>query len=283
MKVLKNENLAKYTTFKMGGIVEKLYFPENIEELFKISIDKPNTLNYLIGGGSNLIINDSKTFKEAICLRDFNNEIKKIDENKFYIGASVRLQQAIKEINKHNCGGIEYLFSVPGLIGGAIYMNAGRGKKHNKVISDYIIKVDYIENGEIHSLKKEECQFSYRNSIFQNKKCIIIGALFEFDKMSNYESKEKIKERIELCKKVQDMSAPNFGTVFCESNKYIMEFARRFGFGKSNGVHFSKKTKNWMLNEKKGSYKQTINLINKIKKIHKLFRKKCRLEPKIWE
>ena len=119
MKIIENEKLDKYTTFKMGGIAKKMYFPENNNELKDLIKSKPNIINYLIGGGSNLIINDKGVYDEVLCLRNFNNQIIKNDDDTIYLGASLRLQKAINEINKLGYGGIEYLFSVPGLIGGA--------------------------------------------------------------------------------------------------------------------------------------------------------------------
>lgn len=283
MKVLKNEPLSKYTTFKMGGIVKKLYFPETTDELIGLSAVDKGAMKYIIGGGSNLLVNDDKVFEAAICLKDFNRTFDNLPNGRYYIGASVRLQKVIKTINADGYGGIEYLFSVPGLIGGAVYMNAGRGKKHNKCISDYIVSIDYYQDGEIKTIPRENCQFSYRNSVFQRmKNVIIVGVLFEFEEVPLEESKARIGERIDLCKKVQDMSYPNFGTVFCEANKYIIELTRRLHLGYSDGITYSPKTKNWMLHRDNGTFNQAIALIERVKKIHRLFRKTCRVEVKIW-
>ena len=118
MILKENVSLAKYTTFQMGGIAKKMYFPENIEELVKLTTENKKILHFIIGGGSNLLINDKKTFDEVLCLRNFNQTIEHLQGGKYYIGASVRLQKAIRTINEDGYGGIEYLFSVPGLTGG---------------------------------------------------------------------------------------------------------------------------------------------------------------------
>jgi UDP-N-acetylmuramate dehydrogenase len=84
------------------------------------------------------------------------------------VGASVRLQKLIQFANENELGGIEYLYSVPGLVGGAVVMNAGRGRKFNQSISDYIVEVRYLENDELKSITKDQCRFEYRDSIFKN-------------------------------------------------------------------------------------------------------------------
>lgn len=284
MIIKENESIAKYTTFRMGGTAEKMYFPESVEELEALVREDKEILRYMIGGGSNLLVNDHKVFERVLCLRSFNNRFEHLGGGKYYIGASVRLQKVINTINADGFGGIEYLYSVPALIGGAVYMNAGRGKKHNKCLSDYIVSVDYYLDGSLHTMRKADCKFAYRSSCFQEMQgVVIVGAHFEFPEVDIEEAKAKVQERIDLCKRVQDSSAPNFGTVFCESNKYIMEVVRRLHWDYKNGVTFSSKTKNWLLHKEGGSFEQAIKLLEKVKKTHKLLGQKCRAEVKIWE
>lgn len=283
MLIKENESLSKYTTFRMGGYAEKIYFPETVEELCNLVRDNENIREYIIGGGSNLLINDKKKYDSVLCLKNFNKKIEFMGEGRYYIGASVHLQKMIKFINKDGFGGIEYLVSVPGLVGGAIYMNAGRGKKYGECISDYLLSVDILVNDNIKIIKKEDCAFSYRASVFQNmSNCIILGATFKFPNVSREDSSAKILERMNLCKRIQDMSAPNFGTVFCESNKYIMAFTKIIHPGYKNGCAYSSRTTNWMLRGENGTYDQAIRLLNKIKKWHCLFGQECRTEVRIW-
>lgn len=285
MKILENEKLDKYTTFKVGGIAKKLFFPENIEDIVDLYKQDSTIFKYIISGGSNLIINDEKEFENVICMREFEKKINKVDECQYYISSSLRLQEVINKTNSDNCGGIEYLFSVPALIGGAIYMNAGRGKKFNQSISDYIEKVVYFEDGEIKEKEKNDCQFNYRTSFFKGKdNIIILGAYFKFNKIKESEAQELVKKRIELCKEKQDMSYPNFGSVFSNYNERIMKFVRVMS--KLDGekqVHFSSKTLNWLLKGEAGNFQQTMNKIERVKKLHNFLGKKVELEAIVWE
>ncbi len=284
MKVLENEPLKKYTTFRMGGNAKRMYIPENVEELTGLADQNSDILKYVIGGGSNIIINDKKEFDEVLCLREFNNKIENKGNGCFYIGASVRLQKAIKEVNAAGYGGMEFLYSVPGLIGGALYMNAGTGRKTHMYISDYVVSVDVYLDGKKRTFSKDECHYEFRSSVFQSYgNCIILGAEFRFPEMTAEQAKKGIDDRIALCRKTQDMSYPNFGTVFCVSNTRIMDYVRKRHYGFKNGCTFSPKRKNWMLNREEGTFEQAVKLLNKVKKLHKLFRKECKCEVRIWE
>lgn len=284
MKIKNNESLSRYTTFKMGGTAKIMFFPENINDLREIYEKSPSAFDYIIGGGSNIVINDKRDFEAVVCLRNLNSDIEHLGEGQYYVGAGVRLQSLIRTINKDGYGGIEYLFSVPGFVGGATFMNAGRGKTIKKCISDYILRVDGFINGENVTFTKEECDFSYRTSVFQTLKgCVITGVLFEFPAMSQEESSAQIRERIELCKGVQDMSFPNYGSVFCQFDRRIIRFVRRIGLGKKGGCHFSKKTENWMLHEKNGNFKDVVRILKQVEWMHKICGKSCKTEVRIWK
>lgn len=217
-------------------------------------------------------------------LREFDKTIQKIGNGLYYIGASCRNQEVIRSINEDGYGGIEYLYSVPGLIGGAIVMNAGGSKKEGWSISDKIVSVTVLHDNKIEVFSKEDCGFAHRSSLFKNNNdYIVIGAEFLFDKGAADEFIKKREERILLCKQFQDNSKPNFGSVFCLSNARILDFVRRLGLGIGNGIHFSKKTRNWILNEGVGSFSQAVRLIKIVKVIHKLLGKNCRLEVIIWK
>ena len=280
MQVLQDVELKDYTTFKMGGKCRSLYIPESQDELINLASQQKRPL-LLIGGGSNLLINDTKVFDDVVLLREFNDTIQHLGNGEFVVGASVRLQKLIRTINGEGYGGIEYLYSVPALLGGAVYMNAGTGKATNKCISDFLVNVDVLHNGEVKTLLKEECDFSYRHSIFKNGEYLILSARFCFPYGKREDFEALIRERLEHCKVHQDASKPNFGTVFSNADNRIMRLMAKLD-KKSSGVHFSQKTRNWLVNER-GTFKQALSRLRRVRLLHKLIAKPCSLEVIIWK
>ncbi|WP_298048348.1 hypothetical protein, partial [uncultured Bacteroides sp.] len=63
------------------------------------------------------------------CLKEFNTFILHESNGLYQVGAGVRLQALIKQINEDGYGGIEYLWSVPGLTGGG-YSDECRKRKN---------------------------------------------------------------------------------------------------------------------------------------------------------
>ncbi len=279
MKELFNVSLREYTSIRIGGIAKRMMVPESVDELLTL-MDKDMSMRFL-GGGTNLLIND-RAFETVVDMRAFAPSIEKIGNGQFKTGASVRLQTLINCINQQGYGGIEYLYSVPGLVGGAVVMNAGRGRSHNKSISDHIISVDVIRNGELMTIAKDVCGFEYRSSIFKNSSDIVVSVLFDFPMMSVEESSNAKRDRIKLCQQSQDTSFPNFGTVFMTADPRIMAIAKKLRVGNKR-VHFSKKTANWLVNEGDGTFKDAIGAIKKIEFLHKVLGKECKREVIVWE
>ena len=273
-----HEDLSKYTTIRIGGIANRLLIPENRDELTEVIREKRPV--FFIGGGSNLLISNGAT-ELVVSLRDFDQSIESVGGGKFRVGASVRLPKLIQYINEEGYGGIEYLCNVPGLVGGAVAMNAGTGEKENKSISDYVISVDVIRNGEEITMMKEECAFFHRDSFFRSHPSnIIVSVLFQFPKMAKEKSARAKEEKMRYYREHQDPSNPNFGSVFRVRNHKIMAVTKMFKIGKR--VHFSGKTENWIINEG-GTYSDAIRAIRIVEELHKLLRKKCVREVVVWD
>lgn len=276
-----NENLKKYTTIKLGGIAEKFYVPESNDDLiYALKECKDNY--HLLANGSNILMNDKKIFQNVVYMNEFNKNLE-YKGDIIRAGASVKLQQLINFLHDNNLGGIEYLYSVPATIGGAVYMNAGRGKSFNKSISDYIVSIKIYDGKSIKAISKEECDFSYRNSIFKRNNWIILEVDFKFEHMNSEEGERLKRERIEHSKKYQHSNIANAGTVFCDSNNRIMSIVRKINIGWKDGIKYSYKTDNWLINNGKGTYKQAKILINFVRFIHKIMFKNIKLEYIEWK
>jgi UDP-N-acetylmuramate dehydrogenase len=172
---------------------------------------------------------------------------------------------------KNNLGGLEFLYTLPTSIGGAVYMNAGRGRKHNKNISEYITRVDYLDlySGEIKSLYPTKESFSYRHSIFQDNKGIVLKAYFQFPSQDPELTKELVQERLAHSKDNLEPSKPSCGSVFNKANPIIMRLVKGMRCG---GAKYSSNTPNWISNVDNASASDIQKLINRVKYIHKIFR-----------
>lgn len=279
MRVFVDESLKKHTTIGIGGNANNFFVPENVEELFDLLKLYPDSK--IISAGSNLLINDAHNFENVIYMGKVDENICDLGEGIFYCGASVHIQKLIKAINALGYGGIEELISIPGMLGGLIYMNASIGND-DICLSSYLEKVYAIRNNKKITFLKGECQFGHRSSIFQKEPIIITGAIFKFPSQSLQKSEERIRNRYKRVKETQDYSGANFGSLFKECDYRLMEHLKYFNI-KSGGVRLSAKTTNWIVHDGSGSYRDVQRVIKVCKIIHKCFFKKALLEVVVWE
>ena len=280
MKIENNIDLFKYNTMRLHSMADVVYFPEKKEELVERigTFKKEGTPFYVFAGGSNIIFAE-RVNTPLICLMDLDKTIHYSEDGLAKVGCSVRVQTLIRDLQKHGLGGIEYLFSVPSSVGGAVYMNAGRGKSEKKAISDYLVSVEYFSpiDLEFRTYEMNPEEFSHRHSPFQETEAVIVTATFKFKKQDAEETDRLIKERMEHSKKCLSADRPSCGSVFCEGNRvvYRLLMGKRIG-----GAMYSKKTPDWISNMGNATASDVMALIEKGKKLHKLFLSRCRAEIK---
>ncbi len=211
-----NVCMAKHTSFRAGGNAKALFKPKNIDELkqFIDELNKNNIKFTVIGNGSNLIFKDGlyDGVVIKICKDFLGNQIIK-DGNKYTVSAGTLLVKFAKLVCKDGFAGMEFATGIPGTVGGGIYMNAGC---YGGEISDYITNIKALDKQtfEVIDFDKNDCEFSYRNSFFQNDKYIIISADFEFETGNQEEIDEKVeKYKVQRVTK-QPLNYPNAGSTF---------------------------------------------------------------------
>ena len=208
-------DLYLYNTMRLHCVADYVYEPESTEELISlINLLKNEGKNYhILGAGSNVIL-PPKTSTTVILTSSISNELS-IYDDRVVCGCSVRIQHLIRECQKKGIGGIEFLYSVPCSVGGAICMNAGTGRKTNLSISDFVDSIEYYnpESKLVENIDANRADFSYRHSIFQEKDWIILRVVFKFT-LSSYEKvEERIKERISFVKRMQSGDKPSCGSI----------------------------------------------------------------------
>lgn len=215
MIVPQRTDLTELNSYCITSSAERAYSPTSLTELKSAIAHSEGTNRIILGGGSNVIL--SKTNYD--CDTSFllmQRMPKKItwEDNLCTVNNSVRLQALVQESIDRNLTGLERLIGIPGTVGGAIYMNAGAFDCdiHHTLVEVTTINV---ENALITTYNKGELKSSYRASIFQGSREIIIQAKFEFARSALVQSVAVSAEAI-LNKRSITMPyiLPNAGSVF---------------------------------------------------------------------
>ena len=261
-----NVNLKDYNTYNIGGKAKYLIKPYNIEALKGlIRYLKENSIKYFIlGKGSNVILPDEDYDGVVILLSKLNHiEIK---NNVVYAESGILLNNLINELMNNNLSGLENLYGIPGTLGGAIVQNV---EAHKTQISDYLIDIKYLEDDKIKEIRKEECNFVYRSSIFKkNKSKIVLSCTFSLQFKDKNEIKKQIEEIVKKRIATQPLEYPNAGSVFKNPESIpagkLIEDNNLKGYH-INGAYVSNKHANFIVNLDNATSKDIKDLIYYIK------------------
>lgn len=244
-----------------------MYFPKDIYSLrkvYKYILD--NKIDYfVIGNGTNLIINDRYFDQVFINLKDLNNTYF-LNNNNVLVLSGKSLPTFSLEVAKRKYTKAEFLSVIPGSIGGAIYMNAGA---FNQEISDIIESVLILdEEGKLCLISKEDCLFNYRTSIFKERGTIILGGIFKLKKVSSKEETiNKIRFYRSSKKDVQPLNVKSAGSTFKNTNNIkAWEIIDNLGYrGKTKGgAKVNEKHTNFLVNHNHASFNDIYELMNEI-------------------
>ena len=197
-KFFSNKSLKNISWFKVGGPAECLYIPSDQEDLsrFLKYTDKSQKIN-VFGRLSNVLIRDKGLTGLTILIPPSISEFNILKNNTIEVGSGMLDKDFSKIALENEIGGMEFLSGIPGNLGGAIAMNAGC---YGKEIKDIFVEARVMNrDGKIISLKNDQMQFSYRNSIIRNDQIIIAG-VFRGKKKSKKRITEEIK-KVEFQKK----------------------------------------------------------------------------------
>ena len=267
-KTFIDESLKKYTSYKLNENAKMVIIPTNLEKLLDLlKYIKENNLKYkILGGGSNVIF---KHDYDGIIIKldNFNNI--NIMENIVEVGAGYNTIKLSMETAKKGLSGLEFASGIPGMIGGAIYNNAGA---YNSDISYILEDVTVITPSlKIKKLMNKELKFNYRTSFFkESKDYIILSSTLKFKRKKFSEILDLIASRKQRRLISQPLEYPSAGSVF--RNPYL-DYAGRlieevgYKWKNINDAEVSNKHANFIINKGNATGKDIIKLINEIKKV----------------
>lgn len=261
MKTFLNQEMKNYSNMRVGGKTKKLIILENREEI--VDVFKENNNIFLLGNGTNVLFTDEFMDRVFVCTKKLN-KIFDLAEGLVRVEAGANLKELIDFMEKKNYTGIESLFGIPGTIGGLIYMNGGA---FGTEIFDKIKSVEILdENGNIREIERKDITVSYRKTEIQDKKWIILSAVFEFG--SGFD-KDRVKEIKELRESKHPLDKPSLGSTFKNpSGDFAARLISECGLKGTiiGGAQIAEKHPNFVLNINNASFEDITKILTLVKK-----------------
>lgn len=264
IKLQANVSLKEFTTFKIGGLAKYFTCVKTLQEVFSaLQFANNNKLEFLIlGKGSNVLI-DSKGFNGLVILNKIGG--LKINGNLVTVGSGYKYPLLAYKLLQLGLTGLEFAAGIPATVGGAIFMNAGANGYQTSDVLEEILFLNAEK--KLVTLKKSELGFSYRRSILQDRKGIVLEATFNLKPMKN--GRQLQKDLTDYRVKTQPYSSYSAGCIFQNPREDISAAYLIDKCGLKNkrigGAVVSEKHANFIINDKDASSDDVIMLIDHIK------------------
>ncbi len=263
-----DESLKKHTTFKVGGNAMCIAMPDTVEKaalLIKF-LKENNVKTYYLGNGSNTIFNDNGF--DGVIIKTSNLKDICINEEKCTVGAGVSMTALSKNLQEKGLGGLEFLYGIPGNMGGGIFMNAGA---YGGQISDCIQTVSYLdENGDLNTITKDQCDYDYRHSVFMTKKWLVVSATFSLIAKDKNEMLAFMEDIMQKRKDKQPIDKPSAGSSFKRPQGYfaaaLIDQCGLKGLS-VGGAQVSEKHAGFIVNTGGATCRDIVNLADKVRRI----------------
>ena len=266
--VEENVSFARLTTYKAGGTAHYVVYPRSIFDLQSVlGLCSESGVDYKIfGNGSNILCSDDFYDGVIIRLNRFLNQ-HYYENNELVARAGCSIINLAYDAMKNGLSGLEFASGIPGTLGGCLFMNAGAYKVS---MSDIVSEVQVLMKNEIVWLSSEECEFSYRSSIFQRHPDWIILAARMILTPGNKEDIQKLmKTRQQRRFETQPLSMPSAGSVFRNPEEQpAWKYVDMIGYrGKSvGGASVSEMHSNFIVNSGNATGSDILTLIEESKR-----------------
>lgn len=264
-KLLKNEPLSAYTSWRVGGAADYVYLPADLVDLvsFLQSLPSLERVTWL-GLGSNTLVKDEGVDGVVIITQGALHALQKIEPLLIRAEAGVSAAQLARFSARAGLTGLEFMAGIPGTVGGALAMNAGcfGGETWQQVVEVEVID----RHGVIKRRPAGEFEVGYRHVGRGDGEWFVAG-YFQLCAGDKEKSLNDIRILLEKRNAAQPTGTANCGSVFRNppgtfAGRLIEECGlkgKRIG-----GAAVSEKHANFILNDEHASSADIENLIQEV-------------------
>jgi UDP-N-acetylmuramate dehydrogenase len=220
----------------------------------------------VIGKGSNLLCSDR--VYEGVVIR-----LDKFDDF-YFLGNDLIAQSGCSIIAlsyqamKQGLSGLEFASGIPASVGGVTFMNAGAYKRS---MSDVIDSVFVYRDEKFEWISNQECEFSYRHSIFHSHPdWLIIAVRIHLESAPVSEIRDLMDSRRKRRMDSQPLDKASAGSVF-QNPEEMPAWQLIDGIGyrgyRIGGAMVSEKHVNFIVNEDHATAEDYLTLVNEIKRL----------------
>lgn len=213
-RLLPNEPLAQYTSWRVGGPADYVYIPADVVDLQHFLEQIPSSVPLLwLGLGSNVLIRDGGIDGIVIITQGALNEITALSDTVIRVEAGVACAQIARYSARLGLTGLEFMAGIPGTVGGALAMNAGCYGGETWQTVQAVETINHV--GQLKQRAANEYEIGYRHVFAPHRANEwFVAGQFRLNKGDKEHSLAEIRTLLEKRNAAQPTGLPNCGSVF---------------------------------------------------------------------
>jgi UDP-N-acetylmuramate dehydrogenase len=265
-KVLENEPLARYTTWRLGGPARYLVLPADSEDVVKaLELAHERGLPWVVLGlGSNVLVKDGG-FPGVVIRMGKGLDRFEMKGATAIVGGGMPTPILARRTAEAGFAGVERFLGIPGTVGGGIYMNAGC---HGAEFAEVVTEVSVMDaKGKVKQLARKQISFKYRSS---NIEGIVLEAKLSLGEESPAKLKELVGKLLRWRKAGTPFDQPCCGSTFKnpggpKSAGMLIDECSLKGLT-VGGIEISSLHANYFVNKGNGTASDALKLIEQVRK-----------------
>ena len=215
VRVLREEPMARHTSFRVGGPARRMAFPEKGEQLVLLlsMAWECGARPLVIGNGTNLLAPDSGLDRLVVETSGLSRLDMGEEPGSLLAESGVPLARLADFACRQGLTGLEFAHGIPGTVGGGVCMNAGAyGGELKQVVSG--VSALFPEEG-VKFLTGEELAFGYRRSFLtEHPEAVVLYAVFRLSAGDPEAIRETQRSLMARRKSSQPLEWPSAGSTF---------------------------------------------------------------------
>jgi UDP-N-acetylmuramate dehydrogenase len=208
-----DEPMSEHSSFRIGGPADLYVLPADAAEAAEVLrvCTREGVPVFLLGGGTNILVSDRGVRGTVVDLSRLAGI--RVQDSLVTALAGTPVSDVSEEACTRGLSGLEFAYSLPGSVGGAVWMNA---RCYGGEISDVLERADYLHGDDLQSRRyeKNSADWGYKKSPFRVNRRVVLSASFRLRPGDPAEMRQKMKSYREDRERKGHFLHPCAGSIF---------------------------------------------------------------------
>src|SRR6478735_5496401 len=187
-RLKRNEPLAQYTTFRIGGPADLFYDATSADDLAgAVTAARDLGIEYFVLGlGANILVGD-RGFR-GLVIRNTSSHMRFLDDGRLWVESGSVMSRLIPQAVERGWSGLEHYVGIPSTVGGAVWQNLhflspAPERERTMFIAEIFQSAELLtHDGRLETVDADYVKFGYDDTVFHHRKDIALAATFHLEK-----------------------------------------------------------------------------------------------------